>query len=68
MNKSAGFPINKHKHRCSKIKKDGFGSVCFRNINGKATFKIPAKMFDKYKGWIQKQGKAPSSAGFEKLK
>jgi hypothetical protein len=41
------------------MKKSGFGSGCFRNINAKAVFKVPAKALKDYKKWIINKGGAP---------
>jgi len=43
----------------AKMKKSGFGSGCFRNINAKAVFKVPAKALKDYKKWIINKGGAP---------
>ncbi len=38
----------------AKLKKNGFGKECFRNIKAKATFKVKAnaKVMKKYKKWL----------------
>ena len=45
----------------AKLKKDGFGSKCFKDIPSKAVFTVPKAQVKNYRKWILNPGKAPNT-------